>query len=80
MSGHRPVPDRTSETVNLSGGKVTAMTDSPSNQKKADESSRPTLTEVILAILFTGSLTAAIYFYSPDAIVTVILGTGHPIP
>lgn len=56
------------------------MTDSPSNQKKADESSRPTLTEVILAILFTGSLTAAIYFYSPDAIVTVILGTGHPIP
>lgn len=80
MSGHRPVPARTSETVNHSGGKVTAMTDSLRNEQTVDENSRLSLKEVIWGVLFTGSITAALYFYSPDAIVTVILGTGHPIP
>ena len=47
MSGHRPVPARTSETVNHSGGKVTAMTDSLRNEQTVDENSRLSLKEVI---------------------------------
>ncbi|MBT2265976.1 hypothetical protein [Rhodococcus erythropolis] len=45
-----------------------------------DENSRLTLKEVIWGILFAGSITAALYFYSPDAMVNVVLGTGHAIP